>query len=52
MWHAFTSDPVTYRALTASGAVTAEVSIDGLTCGLVSLYNPTVITRTYAYDPL
>jgi hypothetical protein len=37
MWHVFTSDAVTYRALTASGAVAAEVSIDGLTRGLVSL---------------
>ncbi|CAG0979100.1 partial tRNA(Glu)-specific nuclease WapA, partial [Anaerolineae bacterium] len=52
MWHAFTSDAVTYQALTVNGAVTAEVSIDGITRGLVSLYHPTVITRTFDYSGL
>jgi hypothetical protein len=37
---------------TINGAVTVEVSIDGITRGLVSLYNPTPITRTFDYDGL
>jgi RHS repeat-associated protein len=52
MWHAFTSDAVTYQALTSNSTVTVEISIDGITRGLVSLYNPTAITRTFDYGGL
>jgi len=40
MWHAFTGNGVTYQAVAASWAGQVEVSIDGITRGLVSLYNP------------
>jgi YD repeat-containing protein len=43
---------VPYQALTSNSTVTGEVSIDGITRGLVSLYHPTAITRTFDYGGL
>jgi hypothetical protein len=39
-------------AVAISFAGQAEVSIDGITRGVVSLYNPTTITRTFEYTGL
>jgi len=41
MWSAFTGERVIYQALATSWAGQVEVSIDGLTRGVVSLVNPT-----------
>lgn len=50
LWFPFTGNTVTYQALATSWAGQVEVRIDGVPQGQFSLYNPTTITRTFAFD--
>jgi len=52
MWYAFTGDSATYQALATSWAGSVEISVDGITRSVVSLYNATTVTRTFDFTGL
>ncbi|MBN2005217.1 MAG: DNRLRE domain-containing protein [Anaerolineae bacterium] len=52
MWYAFTGDSVMYQTLANATPGEVEISLDGVTQSVVSLYNATPITRTFNFTGL